>query len=64
MFCLDLDFDDEARGAEAQPLVSAMIEYFKQRLSLAAPKKRFQSGKMVSKFVYFRALTVLEAGFA
>lgn len=63
-FSLDFDLDAEVRGAEVQRLVSALIGYSMNRLSLARFRRSFQSGETDSGFVHFRAREVLEAGSA
>lgn len=64
-FSLDFDLDNEAREAEVQRLVSGMIDYSKERLSLADLRRSFQSGDLERKgFVHYRARELLEAGSA
>ncbi|MBT2534548.1 hypothetical protein J7E83_20935 [Arthrobacter sp. ISL-48] len=63
-FSLDFDLDDEGRGAEVQRLMSALIGYSNQRLSLAQLRRSFQSGELDNGFVHFRAREVLESGSA
>lgn len=59
-FSLDYEMDDQTREVEVRRLLSAIVEYSKERLTLDHVRASFLAGELVDGFVHYRAREVLD----